>query len=362
VIGKINEVFSGWAFWGRVFAFKRGLVSNEPAQDILVKDDGQWLSLPLWARFLFDLGDRVSVHERSEQIVVSVSLPIRSYAAAMASFGVVLGTLRTASGGDEQGYFRQLCSMRTGTRVFFSRSGRLLKARLDGVDSLRDGRTVLRVQVEKEPGGTERRSGGKTYLLFREQVGAITLAGREQRWDLPREQKGRRVLSPYDAQLLRTFLVSSVARPLVTDPLCAIVAEADVIRQEVDSRIALGSPETIDAEGALQDVLRADRFVGQGQPCYSMIVPVSAWKRGPPVGSDRAPIVVFDGSKAFLRWRGLWPHSHWIVILDRTERDFGSAVETLNEAYTAYRRETANLDHLPSPPGGVEMMAYVRSQ
>ena len=50
-------------------------------------------------------------------------------------------------------------------------------------------------------------------------------------------------------------------------------------------------------------------------------------------------VVIFDGAKSFLRWRGHLPKQNWIVLLDQTETKLRDAAVVVNQCPEPVRRE-----------------------
>jgi hypothetical protein len=75
--------------------------------------------------------------------------------------------------------------------------------------------------------------------------------------------------------------------------------------------------------------------------------------------SDTPHVVVFDGGRAFARYRTRFRQSSWIVILDRCSPALIEGAEIANEEFATRAGNTDLLDALTVPPG-TEVQAFER--
>ena len=70
-------------------------------------------------------------------------------------------------------------------------------------------------------------------------------------------------------------------------------------------------------------------------------------------------MVVFDGGRAYLRWRHLWPVARQLVIIDRSQP---SADEAAYELSTAFAERTAECPLFTDVriPAGIEAVSLER--
>lgn len=112
------------------------------------------------------------------------------------------------------------------------------------------------------------------------------------------------------------------------------------------------------ADGLLQDVLRADRFVTDNQSYRSTIVPVGS---APPTGdviANREMAVVFDGALGFLKRADMWAGSHQVVILDRTEPYFDDAISAINAKFSQNHADGDSALPGADAPAGGEVLSF----
>lgn len=136
---------------------------------------------------------------------------------------------------------------------------------------------------------------------------------------------------------------------------CSLVGEKHLLSNELRLEEFAVEGRTGVRSGRLQDIVKAKELIGQGESARAQI---SASRTRPRVDSDQG-LVVFDGSRAFLRWRGAFPRRHWVVVLDRTDPQFS---ETVTVQADLYESRAVVQDHLNprNPPLGIEVVRFLR--
>jgi hypothetical protein len=74
---------------------------------------------------------------------------------------------------------------------------------------------------------------------------------------------------------------------------------------------------------------------------------------------DSPHVAVFDGGRAFSRYRSRFRDSSWIAVLDRCSPSFGEGVNAANDEF-AIRRGGAGYDGRFEVPIGTEAQSFAR--
>ena len=321
--------------------------------ELYYDENGKWISLPDWSRFLIKLGHVLATAvDQDKRLIAGLAIPARAYAACLAAAGAVMGraSIPVNSPTGEEEHLNNLCHLEYGTPLNYIKGNRKKKAIFAGITTL-NGELRIRIQTESEEGG------GLTELLNKKMALAVSVAG-GGKIKLPKKQSGHKIVTRkafFDNLLpgvdINTFVLFSRLDAVITGPVA-------LIRREVtDTRLAMKMSRGKFAEGTFQDILRVHRFLFEGKPFRTDVYPVSG-ARQPANGYSNPAVAVFDGVLAFLKWRDAWLDSNWIILLDRTGPNFWDGVETLNQDYIKNRTlNCPELDLLPVP-AGVEMICY----
>src|SRR5262245_59797202 len=104
---------------------------------------GRVKTLPSWARYLISLGQfAVERREPGQRLVIGVSLPSRSFAAAFTALGVSAAAYLDEESLNSRAHFEWLVSLDPGTPIRFRRGRYLYGGRLVGLE-IRDGLEYL---------------------------------------------------------------------------------------------------------------------------------------------------------------------------------------------------------------------------
>jgi len=114
-------------------------------------------------------------------------------------------------------------------------------------------------------------------------------------------------------------------------------------------------------EGNLSEILRVKQFFSTPQPSHCEFVSAEmrrkSLKRRLPENSS---VTIFDGANGFLKLRDYFRASHWIILLDRTEGNFGAAIEQLNNNFS-YCKSTETPENFPVFPPEIEVMFFTET-
>ena len=69
-------------------------------------------------------------------------------------------------------------------------------------------------------------------------------------------------------------------------------------------------------------------------------------------------VTIFDGATSFLTCRASWRDSHWIVLLDQTERAFPEALNSFNDEYTKYHVNDGGLEQFVDIPKTISITIF----
>jgi hypothetical protein len=138
---------------------------------------------------------------------------------------------------------------------------------------------------------------------------------------------------------------------------CVIVGTEGTLREEITAtEFGVAAGDRIVAAGTLQDVLRVRRF-SPGASYRSDVVSARAHSQDPhPL--PEAPVVIFDGAGAFVRWSATANNKNVVAVLDRTEPRFAEAVAEANRRYAAGGSRSVHLSGPGSAPAGVEFVVF----
>ncbi len=201
-------------------------------------------------------------------------------------------------------------------------------------------------------------TGGETRYIPLHQLRDVAVASSKNE-TLPKYASGRAVTGniPFVTPLLKGRDVNEFVRRSILD--CVILGRVNALRNEIDGvQFASKAGPATFAEGTLQDVLRVREFSSAMSTYRSSVLSIES--TGTNDGMD-TPVVIFDGAMPFLKHHHAWPLPNRILVLDRTERGFQSAVDTLNQEYVTEAVTDVNLD-IGVVPDGIEMVAFQKSR
>lgn len=320
-------------------------------------ENGKWISLPDWARFLIKLGyELATAEEQNNRLIVGLAVPSRGYAACLAAAGAVIRRAQMPVNKfiEEEEHFENICRLAPGTPLAYIKGTRRLKAIFSGIDSF-EGEPRIRVQIANKDGGN------LTELLNKKMSLAVSVVNDDET-RLPKKQLGYMIVArkAFIENLLpgvdiNTFALSSSLDCVITGPAALIQREA------TDTRIAVKQPTGNFVEGTFQDLLRVQRFLFEGKAYRSEVYSVNSSRQ--PINKCNNPAVaIFDGALSFLKCRHIWTGSNWIALFDRTDPNLCEAAEVINhDYYKKIKSKNPALD-LPHVPTGIETIIYEVAQ
>ena len=313
---------------------------------LFYKSDDAWKHLPDWAVFFLELGVAVSDYQqKGVHFILGISVPTRSFVAPLISAGIIAARIGRPTNVEEQ--INRILSFPSDTSVIF-RSGSW------------GFRALYKEHVEKYPKKYFPLRLDKITLKFvpLNRANQIEIAGKDtfKLYDL---QRGRPLPKP--GMLAKELLCKSDLEKLLVETRleCVLLSQLNIMTQEISNTPFYYSSDNNDyTEAYLHDLVRpknSNIFFAY----RSLILPASG-RYSQQFASKFSPYVtVFDNSLAFIKWRSSWRHSNWIVVLDRTDRNFDYAINEINGEYNSQTRLTRKLKlPIPKPPAGVELMAF----
>lgn len=304
------------------------------------RSGGSGRPLPDWVHYLAALGRFAVTHETpGRRLVVGVSVPTRSFAAAFCALGVTSAAYVDPEKRDPRAHFNWLAALPPKTALRYRHGTHLHCGELVGV-ALRSGDEYLAI------------SGG--YL---------------RRWDMcgdiqplePGEEFIRRRTLSANPDFVAACMpgVDPLVHACYTSLDCLIVGVKDALRREILDQQFLapvsGSPAHM---GVLNDLLRCDAFEANAND-HDRTSVLSAFADEVPARllSSRPPAVVFDGGPGFLRLRSHWRASPWIVVVDRSLASAQAAGDAFNQEL-AMSIDDADVSSAGEAPAGLEVRAY----
>lgn len=322
------------------------------------------VDLPAWAKFYLDLGKFAAspVAEPSERRILGVASPTRTLAAAFSAVGAVLRDfVGSHDPKTDDELFRYFCSLPTNSPIKYREQNKKQKEVLyDGVllstESVH-GQTCLKIQLQKAS-MADPEAGGSTRYVSKANVRRLTVPTGDDTVNLdtlPTKMKGTKVsdqsrfaLSILGQQAHEQFEAESKLAVLIVGSQAALDPEF----REQTFRTPSG------VNGTLSDLLRVKKFLPPGNIFRSNIFATGS-RRPPKYDGDLCPgLVIFDGAAGFLKWRDLFPNSHWLVLLDATNPQFEAGRATLNERYLLRSGTDPTITEIPIVPYGVEMILF----
>jgi hypothetical protein len=307
--------------------------------------------IPRWAILLASVGVQVAQSALTHRSVTAVALPTRSYAAAFVASGIThFNASFPVQGADLVTHFARLCQAPSGTKVTYTDRNTRHRGVLDGIQHLYDAEFV-RVRIT---------SGDcATYLASVAQAKNIELYD----WDgeLPKKEAGRAIVRRHgflDAILGGIDPTEFVAKSRLD---AIILGRLSLLRQEiVDTRLAVMLPNGKFAPGTFQDLIRVKSLSSIHAFRTEFYGDNSAVSDAPQL--EPRVIVIFDGARAFLKFRQTYRANSWVVLLDRTGPAYQDAVEALNQEYMRENRVNLQIDEFKAGElFGVELMTYIEA-
>ncbi|CAG1007613.1 hypothetical protein ANRL4_03774 [Anaerolineae bacterium] len=310
------------------------------------RHEENWLSLPTWCRHYIDLGIEVArLPQMETRLRVALALPTSAFATLFVALGIVLELANQPN--TSKDYSEYIRSQPVGTSVVYQSPQGRLKGIIEGFLE-RDGKTYIEIRLGVH---------SSLQLPLLDRASRITIADRDFKLkDYPRSGK-----VPSIPELIRASVSDPTAFITQTQLHCLIVTQISELRSEVESTILGLEVQGKIVSGPALDILRIEQFVGIDQP-YRCRVVASYGSAETDVLPEPVspPITILVGANSYLKHYAKWHNSHQIILLDRTERAFQAAVDSLNESY-GHRRDKSLIVPSFYLPLGVDAMVFEES-
>jgi hypothetical protein len=311
--------------------------------------DAKWQPLPRWACFYLELGAVLSNYESNERrFVVAITIPIRDFASSLISSGFIVSKAEL-SNQRVQAQISKLEALPIGTPVTFRKNNLQYYGIYQGAFQA-DGKQYFRIAYQQ---------GGEIYFPY-EDYYKIELSEKHKR-HLPNIQSGRQLDQPspllknlFEGEVLNRFLIESKLE-------CVILGQQKSLRQELcNFLIGYRNMEDQMMSGMMVDLVRArgSQFQLSNRSYRSYVLPSSGKYNQQFTAKLNNHVTIFDNPLSFLKWRHCFTHSNWLVVLDKTERNFDLALKEINDEYINNRVEHQQQLRLPKPPPGVDIMVF----
>jgi hypothetical protein len=283
--------------------------------ELWFRDGGRRKRLPEWGGWMVRLGRRAArPAEPPRRLVTAIAVPARAYAAALCGAGCVLSrdplrfNAEVPDLDELAAHFDDLCNLRPGSTVTVASGKAKHVGRFVRVDESR----------------------GEPHLVIEQSA------------------QSKRAFTQYiplrDAH-------NVAVRGLGLS--CLLIGKLNELEPEICG------DDVVAADGrGLQELLKARKFANRRDKDIRSDVIGTAAELPSELRDAQPAAVIFDGAGAFRRWKEAWRRSAWIVILDRTSRQFDEAVALVEQEFVERRYDDddplADLD----VPAGIELMSF----
>ena len=304
-----------------------------------------WHRVPAWLAYFLSLGLSIaSTHEDGRRVGIVLVPPVRAFAAVSAATAAVIGVAwRAQAVPAADQHFSMLAQLPLGTAVVVTMGDRIYSGRFAGVSDQGRG-----------PGISVEYDGMTHYLPQR--LSQRIQVGRGGKKSLPKNASRS---NHSDYKTIAAIVGSETADGFLSVPTVdvVLVGQVALLSQELTAvSVRATSSEREGAPVRLAKLFRSGRFLPEGGISRSMLVSDRAEEFEMPV-SDIPHVVVFDGVRAFARYRKRFPHSSWLVILDRCAPGLQEGAEIANEEF-ATRTGDFDLGTSATVPPGTEIQAF----
>jgi len=279
-------------------------------------------------------------------LTIGLTVPARGFAAVFAAAAAALTReeIDPMAPDDVQLHLATLRETPAGTPLKFHAGAKIYDGRWKGIRPM-DGSEMLTFETRQ----------GVTRMLPLDAALSIRLTGETAS---PRQLQARNVQTP---PLLNAMIGAPTALTYTTTARadCLLVGTKTLLEEELTAEMfyatgGIGEP----GGGVLQDLVRARDLAGARRYYRTIIVP-SATRPAPDAREAEPHLVIFDGGRAYLRWRHLWPTARQLVIIDRSLSSAEDAASELSMAFIDRAKERS-LPRRLKVPAGVEAICFER--
>lgn len=305
--------------------------------------------IPAWASFIAHLGASLAGSDAAPT-TVALSVPVRDFVAVLAATAAVIRRDQIApmAPDDLTSHIATLRETPIGAPIkYLAPKDKVHDGRWQGFEISPFDRTErLCFELRRK----------ETRKLAVTQALNIRLTGETQ---ANGQLQARTISTP---PLLRAVRGESAAVTFVTTYRCDVmlvgtlsVLEAEMTQERFYADGVIDSPS-----GVLQDLARVQQY-RDAKRFYRCVTLASASEAARAQMEAKPCLVVYDGARAFLRYRHLWALSHRLVVLDRSAASSEDAADELAQDY-AYSQGDSPLLQRFVIPAGFEAVAYEGAQ
>lgn len=320
-------------------------------KNLYYKDAGDWVQIPIWVSFFISLGGKLAelIKERTKW-TLALTVPTKAYVAPFIGLGILSSVFMKSSPDDLlEGHFQMLASLEKGTFVWYRKKQRVLKAKFLGI-TIFQGEQRLLVQIQST------KAGGLTEYISKKDVLDIQI-NPNQSSQLPKNQRGRTINS--ESQFANAvFGIHSQSLQKRSETKICFVGGREQFENEIGKTIFAVHEDKRYVKGTLNELLRIRQFLNTVDPYQSQFVSSLARKNEIDLSLNLDTVVIYSGSNSYLNWKENFLSENSVIILDRSEPQFGPAVEEVNNRYIESNYKTFSDLGLESMPGGLELIFW----
>lgn len=305
--------------------------------------------LPSWSIFFIRLGNKLATIPNTKQrVVVSIAVPTRIFAACLTATGIVQARIPRDESTDNT-QLEYILGLKPGTCVYIHDSNhRKYPGVVEGFTEMFGTQRIIISTGQSE----------KRFLPVDEYASKITEIDRDT-VRLPKYQK-HGYSDEIPSEFLQLCLGEAKAQKHVLDSSfdVLIIGKKTLIAEEANANaFGIKNPVTnMYIRGSLQEILRIRQLSGTSKSYRSQCISPSNTNPKKEIGDTTPNIIIFDGAVSYIKLGHKLNSAHQVVILDRTERQFGEIINLLNQNY-AYRLK-GKIPLQINIPNGIEMMVY----
>ncbi|MBT2636700.1 hypothetical protein [Bacillus sp. ISL-39] len=315
------------------------MITKEKKSNLYVRNDNEWSVIPVWANSFINIGNIFHQNLPSNaRAKLVLTVPTRLFAGVFIAYGAILSSISEKVDKKlEDKHFQMLKGLNEGTSVIYRKQNRIYRAIYSGLEMVADEERI-RITIQAKE------AGNLTEILNKRQALAVQVAT-DKNYKLPKDPKGRQNnLSDFLKTGYKGFNYDSLLT-LSQSQFYYIGSKKWVKNEAVDTELAVyDSINEKFVTGNLQELLRIKEFGGEQDSYQSQIISASSnIKKYDFQNITNSTFTIFDGANSYLRWREKFKETHSILILDRTEAQFETALFELDDEYTLIQKVDRDL-------------------
>lgn len=321
---------------------------------------GAWNPVPDWTKWYFQTGILVgSTANEGKRLVLGVSTPLRAFASVFIALGIIYERSDVPlEKYDCREYFEFLKSFPrlTGVSFLTDEGGKLRRrdGKLDGTgwDGSREYISVLYIE------NAQNRNTRCWRCFHTDNCRWITVTEAKDINIKSAKKRGSAVVNnlPFLSKLLAEEQITDFTTGNQLD--CLFVGSKKRTLSELECDLGLKEREGFYLRSNLKDIIRPKNLYCYGQSFRSRIH--SAYSKKPPRDDGKPLCIIFNSANGYLKWNYRFGSSHQVVLLDRSEHLYESAVLNLNDRFYQRFEEPPVIGfELPTPPPGIEVIAFL---